>query len=145
MLYLTMNYRSEVIKRFQNYKSLKLNLLDVQAQLSVVRERDSRTRVKAASECTSSNTSSTESHPAIKLSMMEDTLIDQELTYQLIIKDYEKGYRLLSDQQKQVLHYRYILHMSIDNTADKMKVGTSTIKRLTDEALRILESQMTKI
>lgn len=144
-LYMTINYRNEVIKRYRYYESIKENLIDINAQLDVVKQRDPNSQTKSSFELKGNNTGGHKTNKAIQLAMLDDNLAEQKMCYELIIKDYEKGYRLLSEEEKKVLNYRYIKNLSIEKTANEIGVGITTIKRLSNQALLTLESQMTKI
>ncbi|MDD3122652.1 MAG: sigma factor-like helix-turn-helix DNA-binding protein [Candidatus Izemoplasmatales bacterium] len=145
MLYITMNYRNEIIKRYRYYESIRENLIDVNAQLEIVKQRDPNSLTKSTSEYKKGNTGSNQTNKAIQLSILDDNLTEQKMCYELIIKDYEKGYRLLSENEKKVLKNRYIRNLTIEKTAEEMSKSIATIKRLTNQALMTLESQMTKI
>lgn len=145
MLYLTMNYRNEIIKRYQYYESIKENLVDINAQLDVVRQRDPNCTTKSQPEQRSGNVGGNKTNKSIQLLMLDDSLSMQKIHCELIIKDYNKGYRLLSEKEKKILNYRYIKNLSIEDTAQETGLGVTTIKRMTNQALNTLESQMTKI
>lgn len=144
-LYMTINYRNEIIKRYRYYESIKENLIDINAQLSVVRQRDPNSMTKSHQEQRKVNTGGNKTNKAIQLSMLDDNLTEQKMCYELIIKDYDKGYRLLSEKEKRILNSRYIRNLSIEETAINENVSVATVKRLTNQALLTLESQMTKL
>lgn len=129
MYYLTLNLHKEVIERMKMINSIKQNRIDAVAELEEVKKRNPLIRTKSASE--SKHGGSSEKHSiAVILDAKQKALEKQIAEYDSIIYSYEKGYRLLNEQEKEVLKLRYHEDLSQQQTADAMDFSLSHIKQV---------------
>ena len=129
MYYLTLNLHKEVIERMKMINSIKQNRIDAVAELEEVKKRNPLIRTKSASE--SKHVGRSEKHSiAVILDAKQKALEKQIAEYDSIIYSYEKGYRLLNEQEKEVLKLRYHEDLSQQQTADVMGFSLSHIKQV---------------
>lgn len=141
---LSINWRNEVKKRISTIDAIKENLIDAKSELGEVKKRDPMCKTKSQAESGTANSGGMKIHPAIILSKKEELLQSQILEYQTIVNDFNKGWRTLDDDQKQVLDLRYKKNSTQEQVAKIMGYDARTIRRIESEALRLMEVHMLK-
>ena len=129
MLNLTLDKRKETLERIKQIETIKLNLIDAKAELEEVKKRNPLVRTKSKSESTASGNGDMY-HVAIHFMMKEKELELLIMKYHCIVNDYNRGYRLLTDSEKEVLELRYHKNYSQQMTADTMKYSLARIQQL---------------
>ena len=141
MQYLTMNLRNETIERIVFIQAIRENRIDANAELEEVKKRNPLIRTKSLSE--SSHHGNSEAHSiAVILDAKQKALEKQIADYDNIIYGYEKGFRLLDEQEKELLKLRYHQHLTQQQAADAMCFSISRIKQINNALLNKMQNQM---
>ena len=145
MQYLTIDLRKEVIERIKSIQAIKDNLEDAVAELEEIRKRDPLARTKSASEMPSGNSGICEHHVAIMLDAKDKALSAQIMEWKTMLNDYNKGYRLLNDNERNVLELRFIKGHKLERVADELGFSIDYIKKIQRNLLRKMENNILKI
>ena len=141
MQYLTLNTRDETIERICYVESIKENLIDAMAELEEVKKRNPLVHTKSMSE--SSGYRGSEAHSiAVIFDAKEKALERQIMNYKSIIYDYEKGLRLLDEQEKELLVLRYKKNMTQLEASYAMGYSISRIKQLNASLINKMQNQI---
>lgn len=141
MQYLTLNLRNETVERIVFIQAIRENRIDANAELEEVKKRNPLIRTKSLSE--SSHHGGGEAHSiAVILDAKQKALEKQVADYDNIIYGYEKGYRLLDEQEKELLELRYHQHLTQQQAADAMSFSLSRIKQINNVLLNKMQNQM---
>ena len=138
---LTMNWRKEVRERFERLNSLKENLNAAQLELE---ELNRMYPVGSVPFDKIPGNSGSNSNPAIRFSERKTKLKEQITEYKSLINDCEKGIRILSKDECQVLELRIVYRKTQEECSEIMQCSQSTIKRYENSALQKMETQMIK-
>lgn len=142
---LAQDWRQEVIERIKNINNIAENLKDAKIQLNVVKERDPRVSSRASGDIQKSrNSGSDQSDPSIRLMMIEEKLQQQIIEYESIIREFEAGWRMLTQQEKEVLEKRYICGFSIQKVSEITGYSDTYIKKISRSAIRKMEIHIIK-
>lgn len=138
---LTMNWRKEVRERFERLNSLKENLNAAQLELE---ELNRMYPVGSVPFDKIPGNGGSNSNPAIRFSERKTKLKEQITEYKSLINDCEKGIRILSKDECQVLELRIVYRKTQEECSEIMQCSLSTIKRYENSALQKMETQMIK-
>ncbi len=142
---LAQDWRQEVIERIKNINNIAENLKDAKIQLDVVKERDPRVSSRASGDIQKSrNSGSDQSDPSIRLMMIEEKLQQQIIEYESIIREFDAGWRVLTEQEKCVLRNRFIEGMSIQKVCEMTGYSDTYVKKLTRTGIRKMECHLIK-
>lgn len=145
-VYLTFDATREIKKRIASIGSIKENLIDAKAELEEVRKRNPMVKTKGSGDMMyTGNTGSSETNVCIALPMREKLLEDRIAQYEAIIHDYERGWNLLSEQQKTYMTERFVNFRKQFDVAKELGINERTARRLESEALRIMVNELIKI
>lgn len=145
--YITIDFRTEIKKRLEYIDGIRENLKDIEAELHEVVERNTLSKTHGSGDVkeTSGNGSSYYSEPSIELSMREVALRNKQFEYKSIIHDFERGWNLLNQQEKEILINRFQNCQKQETVARHMSIARRTVCNIESEALRKMEHQMIKI
>lgn len=145
MMLLAQDWRQEVIERLRNHKSILENLEDAKAQLEVVKERDPRVSARGSGDIRKSgNSGKDQSDPSIRLMMQEEKLKEQIYEYESIIREFNAGWRVLSQAEKDILTRRFMEGMSIPKVCEATGFSDTYVKKLTRSGIRKMECHLIK-
>lgn len=145
-VYLTINPREEIKKRITMINSVRENLMDAKAELEEVKKRDPLSKTRGSGDSTyTGNTGSERIHPGISLPKRESLLSERVAQYESIVHDFDRGWNLLSDKQKECLTERFINCRKQVEVAKSLGYSERHVKRIENEALMIMESELLKI
>lgn len=136
MQYMTLDPEKETKRRLRYIEGVHENLKDAQAELDDLRKRN-----PLHSRCDFGNRAA--SNPAIAISHREQRLLNKIAEYEVIIGDIDRGWRILDDEERDILSYRFKRNMKQDAVAKIKGCDRSTIYRIEREALKKMASQMT--
>lgn len=138
---LSFDWKKELITRIENIDNIKENLKDAYAELSIVKERDPICKTSGGGD---KPVRSYNGNPAIRLSQREEELMKQIAEYKSIIRQHESGWRLLDEEERDILIKRYRLNYKLPAISNEKNMSISTVKRISSRALSKMESQMIK-
>lgn len=145
-VYISLNTRKEIKDRIKNIDMIKENLRDAEAEFEEVLKRDAITKTKGSGDVKfHGNTGSEKTHPGISLPNREEVLKNRIAQYSAMIRDYDRGWNLLSDLQKECLTERFKKGRKQINVARSLGYDERQLRRIENEALSIMEKEMLKV
>lgn len=145
-VYISLDNRKEIKKRIRNIDSIRENLKDAQAELEEVEKRDPLTATKGSGDVAwHGNTGSDKTHPGIRLPNREKVLKDRIAQYSAIVHDFDRGWNMLTGQQKEYLTERYKRGRKQTDIAKDMGYTDRYVRYMEREALAIMENEMIKV
>lgn len=145
-VYISLNTRKEIKDRIKNIDMIKENLRDAQAELEEVQKRDPLTNTKGSGDVAwHGNTGSEKTHPGVSLPDREKVLKDRIAQYSAIVHDFDRGWNMLSDQQKEYLTERFKKGRKQKAVAVEMGYDERQARRIENEALSIMDKEMLRL
>ena len=143
MQYLTINQRKETIERIIYYEGIKENLIDARAELEEVRKRDPNVRTKAASESSSKCSGSSDRHDIAIILIDKEKALEKKISdFITILNDYDRGYRLLDDNEKEIIQYKYKQHMTYKDISAVTGYSIQRLKQINNSMLNKMQNQI---
>lgn len=138
---LTMNWRKEIRERFERLKALKENLISAEMELA---ELEEMYPVSSVPFDKVPGNGVNPSNPAIRFDERKGKLREQIREYKALINDSEKGIRILSKSERQILELRILHGKTQEECADILGCGVTTVKRYENAAYAKMETQIIK-
>ena len=136
-----MNWRKEIRERFERLHSLKENLNNAQLELEELKKMYP---VRSIPFDKIPGSKGLDSNPAIRFSERKNKLVEQIADYKALINDCEKGVRMLSENERQILELRILHGKTQEECAEIMQCGITSVKRYENSAYCKMETQLVK-
>lgn len=144
-MYITTDFRKEVIKRFEYIDEIEENLDDVLAELQELKQCDPLSKAKGSGDYKGKGSNEYQCSLPVALSMRKDALEVKAKEYQAIINDHIRGMRMLNNIELDVLTYRFKDKQKQETVARTLKCDRKKIRQIENEALRKMENHMVKL
>lgn len=140
---LTVDWRDELHERLSKLNEIKDNLESAKAELEVVKQRDPLTRTKSKSE--SCGAGDNTEHISVFLSRRENHLNKLIYEYNAMLNDIDRGWRMLSRKEKNIMEYRFIKGHTQEETSNHYRIDVRTVQRIERKATDKMLMHMTKM
>lgn len=142
--YATVNFKAEVIERVKYIDAIKENYIDALAELQEVRKMDPTVKTKSSSEIPVHSSGGDRTHPAIILSEKKQRLEITVSELRTMINDFERGWRMLSEDERHVLSLRYQQNHTVKKVSEILQFSEENIYKIQSKAIRKMENYITR-
>lgn len=146
-IYLSIDQRKEIKERISNIEQIKENLIDAKAEYEEIIQMNPNVKTRGTDDQKNSGgyKIKEQNDKIINMSMRKDALKKRIDEYNIIIKDFDRGWNILSEKEKEILELRYKQNMKQETVARNLKMDRKTIYNIEMNALRKMELELLKL
>lgn len=143
-VYITVNRTKEVIERIKHINDIIEHRKDIAAQYEEAVKMNPLTSIKGSGDA-KGKSSGTNNDVAIAMTMAKDSLQRKKWEYDIMIADYNRGMKKLSDEERNIIELVCVQNMSEEKAGEELHLDRSTVFRKKKAALQKLEAEMLNI
>lgn len=146
-IHISIDPRKEIKKRIELKDQLHENLIDAKAEYEELVKMNPTVQAKGSGDKkrNGNNTGCETTDKIISISLRKKALKKRIAEYEIMVNDFNRGWNLLNDGEKEILTMRFINNMKQEVVAKRLGFDRKTIYSRELEALRKMEAELLDI
>lgn len=145
-IHISLDPRREIKKRIELKKQLEENLKDARAEYDELIKMDPIAKARGSGDIKENgNSGINNTDKVISMTLRKKALKKKIGEYEVMLHDYNRGWNLLNDTEKEILSMRFIDNLKQEAVAKRLNFERKTIQRKEQEALRKMETELLDI